>query len=150
MNSVIYISRALQAAALMALALVFSSPLQQPVQANEMGGKVESGIGPNRDQHHQMMAEHGQMIADMKAADAAIAELTTKLKTVPQTGKIDLLADIVTRLAAQQTKLHEGIGQMHQAMMSQGSSMMDTGGMCPCMTKENNDGKTAEQSMNQK
>ncbi len=104
-------------------------------------------MGANMDRHRDMMAQHGQMmaeheslIAEMKASDATINGLVSQLKTAPQAQKVELLTDIVTRMAAQQTKLHDGMDKMHQ--------MMGAGGMCPCMM--DGEGSTAEAPLQQK
>jgi len=81
----------------------------------------------------KMMAEPAKMIADLKAKDAEIATLLTQLNSAPADKKVNLLADLVTRLAAQQTTLHAGIKSMHQMMEKHGASMMGKGGMCSCM-----------------
>jgi len=80
-----------------------------------------------------MMAEPAKMIADLKAKDAEIATLLTQLGSAPAIKKVNLLADIVTRLAAQQTILNAGIDSMHQMMAKHGTSMMRRDVMCPCM-----------------
>ncbi len=83
-----------------------------------------------------MLDQHRKMMADMTAQDAELTELVARMNKAPQAQKIDLLADIVTRLVAQQTARHTRMQNMRAAMRGYmpmdpdsmpGSMMMDMG-----------------------
>ncbi len=138
MNTLITFRRALRVAVLLAVALVLWLPVHS-LQANSTNDKTMHGGSMSdqkrsvREQHAKMLEAHGKMIAEMKASDAAIADLVTKMKSAPQAQKVDLLADIVTRLVDQQTTLHAEMDKMHQMMTTGSMPMIGEGAMCPCM-----------------
>ena len=139
MNTPLDIRRALLAFVLLAAAFALSqssySLNAHPASEKPMAGGSMTGHGHAKMMaaHDQMMAEHAKMIADLKAKDAEIATLVTQLNSASADKKVNLLADIVTRLSAQQATLHSGMDSMHQMMGKRGLSMMGKGGTCPCM-----------------
>ncbi len=143
MNPEINFLRALQTVAVLAAMLAFSSPVHSlyadTAKDKTMPGANGSMMDRNQmmTQHNEMMAEHGKMMADLKATDAALTDLVAKLKAAPQAQKVDLLADIVTRMVTQQTALHAEMDKMHQTMMTRKMSMM--GAKCPCMMNDTDD-----------
>lgn len=138
MNSSTLSRRALLALVLLAAALTLSqSPYSlhaQPASEKPMMGRSMAGHDHAKMMaaHDQMMADHAKMIADLKAKDAEIATLLTQMNSATADKKVNLLADVVTKLAAQQTTLHTGMESMHQMMEKYGMSM-GQGGMCPCV-----------------
>jgi hypothetical protein len=63
-----------------------------------------------------MLDQHRKMMAEMTAQDAELTELVARMNKAPQAQKIDLLADIVSRLVAQQTARHTRMQNMRAAM----------------------------------
>ena len=66
-----------------------------------------------------MMKMHQQMMAAMKAADAALDPLLHKMNAATGEAKVSAIADVVNALAGQQKAMHERMGMMHDQMMGQ-------------------------------
>ena len=100
--------------------------------------------------HQKMMEEHRKMMADLTTKDAELTELVTKLNRAPQDQKIDLVADIVTRLVAQQTILHQGMDRMHKIMGECTMLMMNSDSQAACPMNPAADEKPAAPSTKEK
>jgi hypothetical protein len=70
-------------------------------------------------QETQMMAMQQKMMADMKAADATLDALVTRMNTVKGNAKVDVIAELLTTMVQQQRTMHNGMMQMHGQMMIQ-------------------------------
>ncbi len=68
-----------------------------------------------------MIAEHQQMMADMKAMDQKLDDLVAKMTAAKgnDKDKIDAIADVVKELVAQQTHTRSRMMTMHEGMMKQ-------------------------------
>jgi ABC-type microcin C transport system permease subunit YejB len=64
-----------------------------------------------------MMKMHEQMMAEMKAADAKLDQLLSRMNAATGNAKTSALADVVNELARQQKTMHERMGTMHDHMM---------------------------------
>lgn len=71
-----------------------------------------------------MMKMHGQMMAEMKAADSRLDALVKEMNAASGEAKVNALAVVVTELVRQQRSMHEHMGQMHQQMMGGRGMMM--------------------------
>jgi hypothetical protein len=65
----------------------------------------------------EMMKQHQQMMADMKAADAKLDELVNAMNAATGEAKVSALAQVVSELVRQQKTMHEHLGTMDQQMM---------------------------------
>ncbi len=86
---------------------------------------------------HAMMAEHGKMMADMKAADLRLTELVTRMNSASGAEKTTATAAVVTEMVAQNRAMHAGMMKMQQGMMPHMMEHMQEGkdsmAMCPMM-----------------
>lgn len=64
-----------------------------------------------------MMKQHQQMMADMKAADATLDELVKAMNAATGEAKVSAMAQVVSELVRQQKTMHEHMGKMDQEMM---------------------------------
>lgn len=84
-----------------------------------------------------MMASHGQMMTEMKAADARLDDLVSKMTAASGQAKIDAIAAVVTEIVAQRKAMRDGMMKMHGSMMSHTMEHMQAGAesmaMCPMM-----------------
>ncbi len=81
-------------------------------------------------QETQMM-DMQKMMADMKAADATLDALVTRMNTAKGNAKVDVIAELLTTMVQQQRTMHDGMMQMHGQMMMQmhGQMMKPMGGV---------------------
>ena len=84
-----------------------------------------------------MMAEHSQMMAEVKAADQRLDGLVAKMTGATGQDKVDATAAVVSEIVAQRKTMHEGMMKMQQGMMSHMMAHMQAGkdsmAMCPMM-----------------
>jgi flagellar biosynthesis protein FliP len=88
------------------------SQTTEPAKAKkmEMEGKTK--------EHSQMMQEHCKaMMADMKAQDAELTAQVARMNSAPRESKMDLMAEIITKMAEQRVAMNVRMGQMHMEMM---------------------------------
>jgi hypothetical protein len=71
-----------------------------------------------------MMKMHQQMMAEMKAADAKLDQLLSRMNAATGDAKTSAMADVVNELSRQQKAMHERMGTMHDHMMMGGRGMM--------------------------
>ena len=100
--------------------------------------------------HQKMMEEHRKMLADLTIKDAELTELVTKLNRVPQDQKLDIVADIVTRLVAQQTTLHQGMARLNKIMGECTTPMMTPNSPATCPMGPATDEKSTEPTTKEK
>lgn len=107
------------------------SPPRQPRQeaaqpATDMSAKCRA-----------MMADHEKMMADMKAADQRLDDLTAKMTAASGQAKVDATAAVVTEIVAQRKTMREAMMKMHEGTMSHLMEHMQAGpqsmAMCPMM-----------------
>jgi hypothetical protein len=105
----------------LALAVVIWSPVQvrsaEPADGKMMmGGKMMSET--NMMQRSEAMQEQrGKMAADLKAQDAQLAGQIYEMNHAAADKKLDLMAAIVTQMAAQRTAMNARMETMHEAMV---------------------------------
>ncbi len=88
-----------------------------PATQGRMGPMMNAGQGRG------MMAEHQQMMADMKVMDQKLDDLVAKMTNAKGNDRIDAIAAVVKELAAQHTQMRGRMMTMHDGMMKQ---MMQT------------------------
>ena len=86
---------------------------------------------------HAMMAEHGKMMAEMKAAEQRLTELVAVMNKATGTGQVKATAAAVTEIVAQNRAMHANMMKMQQGMMPHMMEHMQEGkdsmAMCPMM-----------------
>jgi uncharacterized lipoprotein len=107
------------------LALALAVAIWSPVQVQSAGptggmmmmdGKMMSET--NMMPCSQAMPEQREkMMADMKEQDVQLAGQIAEMNRAPEDKKLDLMAAIVTRMAAQRTAMIARVEAMHEAMM---------------------------------
>jgi hypothetical protein len=65
----------------------------------------------------KMMDRCHDMMATMKAQDAELAALVASMNSAPKDSRVDLMADIITKLADQRAAMHARMAEMHMEMM---------------------------------
>jgi len=84
-----------------------------------------------------MMAQHENMMAEMKAADQRLEDLVAKMNAASGQAKVDATAATVTEIAAQRKLMRDRMMAMHQGMMGHMMEHMQAGpqsmAMCPMM-----------------
>ncbi|BDU73160.1 hypothetical protein METEAL_23340 [Mesoterricola silvestris] len=69
-------------------------------------------------EHSQMMQEHCKtMMAEMKAQDTELTALVARMNGASKEAKMDLMAEIVTKMSEQRVAMNDRMGQMHMEMM---------------------------------
>ena len=86
---------------------------------------------------HAMMAEHGKMMSDMKAADQRLNELVARMNSAAGMEKTTATAAVVTEMVAQSRTMRASMMKMQQGMMPHMMEHMQEGkdsmAMCPMM-----------------
>jgi hypothetical protein len=105
----------------LALAVALWSPVQvrsaEPADGKMMmGGKMmsETNVMPRSE---AMQEQGAKMMSDMKAQDAQLAGQIYEMNHAAADKKLDLMAAIVTRMAAQRTDMNARMETMHEAMV---------------------------------
>jgi hypothetical protein len=105
----------------LALAVAIWSPVQvrsaEPADGKMMmGGKMMSET--NTMPRSQAMPEQREkMMSDMKEQDAQLAGQIAEMNRAAADKKLDMMADIVTRMAAQRADMNARMETMHEAMV---------------------------------
>lgn len=84
-----------------------------PLAAQTSGNTGEANPPSN---HAQRKAMHQQMAAEIKAQDAELKQLVTKMDNAPENQKADAVAAVVDKLVVDRLALHQQIESMHQQM----------------------------------
>jgi hypothetical protein len=82
------------------------------VQTPQTGQKGMAGM-PMQD----MAKMHEKMMAEMKAEQARLEELVTKMNSASGTAKVDAMAGLLTAIVQNHGKMIERMDMMHQHMM---------------------------------
>jgi hypothetical protein len=85
-------------------------------------------------QEKGMMEMRQKMMADMKAMDATLEALVTKMKAAKGDAKVDAIAELVAAVVQQRTAMHDRMTQMQSQMMGHMMQHMSAG-MSPEMKK---------------
>ena len=140
------------------LALALAVAIWFPIQVRSagpadgkmmMGGKMmsETNVMPRS---QAMPEQKDKMMADMKEQDAQLAGQIAEMNRAPADKKLDLMAAIVTRMAAQRADMNARMETMHEAMVK--NTQMEQGSMSsnPMMqgmdTNSTGDGKNMSQA----
>ena len=111
-----------------------AAQMHKPQHAAADKAKAASGMAA-KDQ--AMMAEHGKMMADMKAADQRLTDLVATMNTASGMAQTAATATVVTEMVTQQRTMREGMMKMQQGMMPHMMAHMQEGkdsmAMCPMM-----------------
>ncbi len=85
----------------------------------------------------ETMEQKHQMMAELKAQDAALSEQVAEMNSAPERKKTGLMAAILTRLVEQRATLHAKETALHEKMMGHMMAHMDMGkesmAECPMM-----------------
>lgn len=99
--------------------LTMSAPAAAHAQQHDQHGDTPGQAAPaprdNADSHsarHRMMEMHRHMMADHKAADAAVQSLIEKMNAATGDAKIEAMAAVVVELARQRTMMHNHMEHM--------------------------------------
>ncbi len=93
----------------MALALGASGMAQSTDHAKMDHSKMD---------HSKMKSDHmKEMMAEMKAQDAELTAQVARMNSATKEAKMDLMAEIVTKMVAQRTAMNARMEQMHGEMM---------------------------------
>ena len=69
-------------------------------------------------EHSKMMEEHCKaMLAEMKTQDAELAAQVARMNSASKESKLDLMAEIITKMTEQRTAMNAHMGKMHMEMM---------------------------------
>jgi hypothetical protein len=110
-----------------------------------MGGKMmsETNMMPRSE---AMPEQRAKIMADMKDQDAQLAGQIAEMNRAPKEKKLDLMAAIVTRMAAQRTAMNARMETMHEAMVKNTQMEQGSGASDPMMqsmdTNSTGDGKS--------
>ena len=97
------------------LGMVGAFPVQ--VQATEpMRGPMMMD-GPKSEWRQSMWQRHQAFMADMKAQDDELTALVAKMNKASKDKKLELLANIVTRMVAQRATMNQHMMKMQDEMM---------------------------------
>jgi hypothetical protein len=127
-NLVIHASLAL------ALAVALWSPFQvrsaEPADGKMMMGGNTMSETSTMPRAEAMQKQRAKIMADMKVQDAQLAGLIYEMNHASADKKLELMAAIVTRMAAQRTDMNARMETMHEAMvtdiqMEQGNTSSD-------------------------
>jgi hypothetical protein len=83
----------------------------QPADANAQAAQMMSM------QQKMTMGMQQKMMSDMKAMDATLDALVTKMNAAKGDAKVDAIAELVTAVVRQRATMHDGMMQMHGQMM---------------------------------
>jgi hypothetical protein len=140
------------------LALAVAVALWLPIQVRSaepadgktmMGGKMmsETNMMPRS---KAMQEQRAKMMVDMKAQDAQLAGQIYEMNHASADKKLDLMAAIVTRMAAQRTDMNARMETMHEAMVKNTQMDQDNMSSDPMMqgidTNSMGDGKPMTQA----
>lgn len=120
----------------LALALALGSPVRllsaEPVEGNAM--KMESSM---MEKCEEMKKEKQEMQRKMKAQDAELTAAVATMNSAAQDKKLELMADVVTRLIEQRAAMHVQRAKMQDKMMMHMMGHMEMGrdsmAKCPMM-----------------
>jgi len=106
------------------LALAFALSVWSPMPArSEDSAEGKAKIEANMKERHQaMMEQKHKMMEEMKAQDVQLKDLVTKMNSASSNKKLDLLAEIVTKLVEQKAAMTAHMETMHTEMMQHDSS----------------------------
>ena len=69
-------------------------------------------------EHSKMMQEHCKaMMAEMKTQDAELTAQVARMNSAAKESKLDLMAEIITKMTEQRTAMNAHMGKMHMEMM---------------------------------
>ena len=94
--------------------------VQNPADGSNRGPMMD---GKMTEAQQTMMQHHQAMMAEMKTQDAEIATQVAAMNSAPADKKLNMLADIVTRMVAQRKAMNARMGMMQSEMMK--CSMQD-------------------------
>ncbi len=134
MNSIVTAVLAGCAAVVISATPGLTAQAHDPQHAAADQAKPASGMAAK---DHAMMAEHGKMMADMKAADQRLNDLVARMNSAAGMEKTTATAAVVTEMVAQSRTMREGMMKMQQGMMPHMMEHMQEGkdsmAMCPMM-----------------
>jgi len=91
-----------------------SAPSATPVAPHAMAGQAAGMAMPDAQR-----GMHEKMMADMKAMDAKLDALVTKMNAATGAAKVNAIAEALTALVGQHKAMHDGMMQMQREMMMQ-------------------------------
>ena len=96
-------------------------------QESESKAGIPPGVGQGgmMGGNPQMMAMHGQMMADMKAMDATLDLKVAAMNAARGRAKVDAMAAVINEMVAQHKQTMAKMMGMHDPMMMKGMTGMD-------------------------
>jgi hypothetical protein len=97
------------------LALAMSLALWAPGMAQSID---HSKMDHSKMEHSMMKSDHmKEMMAEMKSQDAELTAQVAKMNSATSEAKVDLMAEILTKMVDQRTAMNARMEQMHGEMM---------------------------------
>jgi flagellar biosynthesis protein FliP len=88
--------------------------------------------------HAKMMQEHCKaMMAEMKTQDAELTAQVARMNSASKESKLDLMAEIITKMTEQRTAMNAHMGKMHMEMMKHMEMCMGPMSHHPVMKDKN-------------
>ena len=85
----------------------------------------------------EMMQQRRKMMEEMKAQDAELTELVATMNSAPEDKKVDLMANIITKMVEQRSAMTGQMEKMHMHTMQHMMQHMEKGkesmSQCPMM-----------------
>ena len=119
----------------LALVLTIWSSVQSQTPGPAEGKKTVEGT--KMGDCKEMMQQRHKMMEDMKAQDAELTELVAKMNGAPEDKKVDLMANIITKMVEQRAAMTGRMEKMHMHTMQHMMQHMEKGkesmSQCPMM-----------------
>jgi hypothetical protein len=107
---------ALHASLVLAMALALGAPgMAQSMDHSKMD---HAKMDHSRMDQSKMKSDHmKEMMAEMKAQDAELTAQVARMNSASKESKVDLMAEIITKMVEQRTAMNARMEQMHGEMM---------------------------------
>jgi hypothetical protein len=102
-------------------------------QSPEAGHRKKMISGKRAEHCAEMKQHHQKMMEEMKARDAELDELAAKMNAAPQDQKVDLMAEIVTRMVKERSAMHAKMEGVQGGMLERMPIGRGPMGDCPTM-----------------
>ena len=100
----------------LAMTLAVWTPAQS--QSSEPAKAKKMAMEGKTMDHSKMMQEHCKaMMAEMKTQDAELTAQVARMNSASKESKLDLMAEIITKMTEQRTAMNAHMGKMHMEMM---------------------------------
>jgi hypothetical protein len=112
----LYKNLAVRSGLVLAMALALGAPgMAQSMDHSKMD---HAKMDQSKMDHSKMKSDHmKEMMAEMKAQDAELTAQVARMNSASKEAKVDLMAEIVTKMVEQRTAMNARMEQMHGEMM---------------------------------